>query len=344
MSSFLGSETKYFYSLTPDVIDNALLFLGIKPSGRTLALNSLENRVYNVEVQTKMLEEFNEMFVGAYSMDQVVIKFYRPGRWSKDAILEEHQSLKQLFNLDLPVVPALSVDNETLFQEKTTGLFYAVFPKVLGRLKDEFQENEVAQLGRLLARVHRGLDFLAPYKSRGSLNPKGVLEESCDVIQGFQPIPSQLKESFLHLARQLALSLDVNLQHLKSQRIHGDVHRGNLIWNHHGPFLMDFDDSIQGPVEQDLWLLVPGDEELDQKLNLKFLNSYNEFAGTNVYLSKQVKESLRSLRIIRYVAWITKRYEDPFFIKMFPHFLSHGFWEQQVLTLKEQLAALLDNY
>lgn len=342
MSSFLGQETKYFYSLTPEVIDASLLKIGIKPIGRTMALNSLENRVYNVEVNEPTLRQFNEVFERAYSEDQVVIKFYRPGRWSKDAILEEHQTLNQLYALELPVVTPFSFKSETLFQDETTGLYYAVFPKVFGRLKDEFQKEEVAQLGRLIARVHKALEILRPYQNRGALNPKGVLEESIIVFESDKNIPIQLKESFVTLIRQLAPYLENNIIHLKSQRIHGDVHRGNLIWNHHGPFLMDFDDSIQGPIEQDLWLLVPGDEEFDQILNSILMESYNQFSGNNLVLSKKLKESLRTLRIIRYVAWIAKRYEDPFFVKMFPHFLSHGFWEQHILTLKEQLSLITE--
>lgn len=342
MSGFIGKETKYFYNLTPDAIDLALKSMGIRPVGRTMALNSLENRVYSVEINSADLKltEYQMDFDKGFSTDQVVVKFYRPGRWGKDAIQEEHQSLKHLSSMEIPVVTPIEFQNETFFKEESTGLFFAVFPKVIGRLKDELNSQEVEQLARLLARVHQSMSYLAPYKHRGELSVKHFIEDYCEIILNYGHASKSLRESFIHLANNLKVYIERSLQNLAVQRIHGDVHRGNVMWNHHGPFLMDFDDSLQGPIEQDLWLMIPGVDEEDQKLNKVFLETYCDYTQKNILLSRNTIESLRSLRMIRFVGWITTRYEDPFFVKMFPHFLTDGFWEQQVLNLKEQWSLL----
>lgn len=342
MSGFLGTETKYFYTLTPEVIDQALESISMQPIGRTMALNSLENRVYSVEVKASdiNLTEYQTGFDRAFALDQVVIKFYRPGRWSFDAIAEEHQTLRHLSSLEIPVVTPIEYCEKTFFKEETTGLFFSVFPKVIGRLKDEINKQEAEQLGRLLARVHQGLSYLKPYKHRGELSVTHFIDEYCEFLKTFDKAPKSLRESFVHLANSLKIHIELTLKHLPQQRIHGDVHRGNVMWNHHGPFLMDFDDSLQGPVQQDLWLMVPGVDEEDKVLNKVFLESYCEFTQKNLVLDRKLIESLRTLRMVRFVGWIAKRYEDPFFEKMFPHFLTDGFWEQQVLGLKEQWSLL----
>ena len=341
---FLGKETKYFYNLTPEVIDQALLSIGIRPIGRTIVLNSLENRVYSVEIKSAdlVLTEYQEGFDKAFALDQVVVKFYRPGRWSADAIAEEHQSLRHLSSLEIPVVTPIEFKGETFFKEVTTNLYFAVFPKVIGRLKDELNIQEVQQLSRLLARVHQGLHYLAPYKHRGILSVEHFIDEYCNFLKTFDSAPKYLKDAFVQLGNNLKVFINYNLQNLTQQRIHGDVHRGNVMWNHHGPFLMDFDDSLSGPVEQDLWLMVPGVDEEDIILNKAFVETYTEYTQRSVQLNRKVVESLRTLRMVRFVGWIAKRYEDPFFVKMFPHFLSDGFWEQQVLGLKEQWSLLQD--
>ena len=165
MSGFLGQETKYFYNLTPEVIDQSLISIGIRPIGRTIPLNSLENRVYSVEVRAAdlSLTEYQAGFDRAFAADQVVVKFYRPGRWSSEAIAEEHQSLRHLSSMEIPVVTPIEFQEKTFFKEESTGLFFAVFPKVIGRLKDELNKQETEQLARLIARVHQGLSYLEPY-------------------------------------------------------------------------------------------------------------------------------------------------------------------------------------
>jgi Ser/Thr protein kinase RdoA (MazF antagonist) len=344
MSGFLGQETKYFYSLTPEVIDQALISIGIQPVGRTLALNSLENRVYNVEVKSAQpfFNEYQESFNEAFSKDQVVIKFYRPGRWSADAIAEEHQSLSHLCSMEIPVVTPFLKEEESFFKEKETGLFFAVFPKVIGRLKDELNKSEVEQLARLVARVHQGLKYLSFYKHRGVLSVEHFIDEYCDFLKTFDQAPKTLKDSFVQLASNLKPLIQFQLKALSTQRIHGDIHRGNVMWNSFGPFLMDFDDSLTGPIEQDLWLMIPGRDEEDKVLNNCFLETYREYTQTTPNMNRFVVESLRTLRMVRFVGWIAKRYEDPFFNRMFPQFLTDGFWEQQVLGLKEQWSLLQD--
>jgi len=328
-------ETKYFYELTPEVIDRALLVKGFRPSGRVFALNSLENRVYEVEVFK------NDLLVSPFSSESVVVKFYRPGRWAKTSIEEEHFFLHELRDLEIPVISPLKIEGQSLFECPTTGFYYAIFPKIRGRLKDELTNVEIEQIGRLLGRIHNA-GASNSFVSRPIFNPQNYIEAHFETLAHADFLPQTTVEHYLMVAKQLSTMIIPSFQHLSMQRIHGDLHRGNILWTMDGPWVLDFDDTVTGPKEQDLWLLLPGRDEhsiVEQEL---FWKAYHLMAREEVMLSRFTIEALRSIRMIHFNGWIAKRFKDPTFQKTYSAFDTQNYWEGQLLDLKEQLGQLQD--
>lgn len=335
MSSLGDLETKYFYALTPEVIDQALIVKGFRPSGRVFALNSLENRVYEVEVFK------HELLVSPYSLESVVVKFYRPGRWSKEALEEEHSFLWELRELEIPVIAPLMIEGKSLFECPTTGFFYAIFPKMRGRLKDELHPEEIEQIGRMIGRIHNAGAAQA-FKSRPVFNPQNYIEAHFETLSKADFLPPTTVEHYLSVARQLSGLITPSFQHFQNQRIHGDLHRGNIIWTSDGPWIVDFDDCVFGPKEQDLWLLLPGRDEHSRGEQELFMKGYHSMARENVHLSLYTIEALRSIRMIHFNGWIARRWQDPTFKKTYSAFDTQNYWETQLLDIKEQLGQLQD--
>lgn len=319
-------ETKYFYALTPEVIDNSLVIKGFRPSGRVLALNSLENRVYEVEVAGR---------------DNLIVKFYRPGRWSKNAILEEHRFLFELTELEISVVAPLQIENESLFTCPLTGFFYAIFPKIRGRLKDELDKEEIKQIGRMIARIHNAGSTLK-FKDRPIFLPENYIDSHFETLRSNENLPKTLVVHYLTMANQLSSFIKPQFNHFKLQCIHGDLHRGNILWTNTGPMIVDFDDSVTGPRIQDLWLLLPGRDEYSRKDQELFLESYHTMARETISLTPFMVESLRSIRMIHFNGWIARRFSDPTFKRVYSHFESANYWETQLLDIKEQVGILQD--
>jgi Ser/Thr protein kinase RdoA (MazF antagonist) len=335
MNSVWDQETKYFYALTPEVIDRSLEFLGFRPSGRTFALNSLENRVYEVEVRN------HPLLTPPFSPDCVIVKFYRPGRWSREAIGEEHQFLWELKGHGIPVIAPLEIDGETLRECPTTGFFYTLFPKMRGRLKDELLPEEIEQIGRLTGRIHN-VGASGEFHHRPVFHPKNYIDVHFEHLKSVDYLPATIVSHYLQLAAQLSSMITPYLDQLKFQRIHGDLHRGNIIWNAEGPWIVDFDDCAWGPREQDLWPLLPGRDEYSRKDQELFAKAYHSMAKEEVNLTEFMVESLRAMRIIHFNGWISKRWQDPSFKHSFSAFESESYWENQLLDLKEQIGYLQD--
>ncbi len=335
MSTLGDLETKYFYDLTPEVIDQALLVKGLRPSGRVFALNSLENRVYEVEVFQ------NSLLAVPFSTESVVVKFYRPGRWSKAAIQEEHSFLHELRELEIPVIAPLMIDGLSLFECPTTGFLYAIFPKMRGRLKDELNKEEIEQIGRLLGRIHNA-GAAGSFSERPIFNPQNYIEAHFETLQKADFLPQTTVEHYLMVARQLSAMITPSFQHFHNQRIHGDLHRGNILWTMDGPWVVDFDDCVTGPKEQDLWLLLPGRDEHSQEDQELFWKAYHSMAREEVMLSRFSIEALRSIRMIHFNGWIARRFKDPTFQKTYSAFDTQNYWETQLLDIKEQLGQLQD--
>ncbi|MBF0299173.1 MAG: serine/threonine protein kinase [Oligoflexia bacterium] len=338
-NSIWDQETKYFYALTPEVIDNSLVIRGMRPSGRVFALNSLENRVYEVEINRhSILQE-------PFSTESVITKFYRPGRWSREAIKEEHAFLLELSAQEIPVIAPLVFDGETLFECPLTGFYHAHFPKIRGRLKDELNIEELSWIGRLVGRIHN-VGSSHKFNHRPLFHPQNYISAHFDHLSKAEFLPTTTVKHYIMVAEQLSKLIaplfNADNNNFTNQCIHGDLHRGNILWTVDGPWVVDLDDCAIGPREQDLWLLLPGRDEYSLKDQEIFLDAYLSISKEGIYLNRFIIEALRSIRMIHFNGWIAKRWADPVFKKIYSSFDSQSYWETQLLDLKEQLSHIQD--
>jgi Ser/Thr protein kinase RdoA (MazF antagonist) len=329
-----GKDTQHFHSLTPDHVLAAAETRGKRLTGRVQALNSLENRVYDVELARA--EDFGKGF----SPTNVILKFYRPGRWSKEQILEEHGFLNTLIEFEVPVVAPLEFNGTTLHLHPETNLWFTLFPKVQGRLKDELVKDEIDQVGRLIGRIHN-IGSMNPFMHRLALTPLTFIEYSRQELARLKPVEHMSFQHYLVLLEQLEKLLTPIFKHLPVQRLHGDFHRGNIVWTAAGPMAVDFDDCLTGPIEQDLWLLFPGLDEDSQKEKERFLDAYKEMTRkTSINLG--LTEGLRTMRMVHFNAWIAKRWDDHSFQRIFPQFPTPSYWDQQLIDMRIQLGLIQD--
>lgn len=330
--------TQFFYDLTPDRVLDAVESTGLVCTGRALALNSMENRVYEVEIE---LEDGRPKRSPSDAFR--IAKFYRPGRWSQQQILEEHRFLQDLANEEIPVVAPLTfADGSTLRQMPGTAddvcIWYAVFPKIGGRSPEELVDDQIARVGRLLARMHNvGAAGSAPH--RLELTPETYGRKNLAYLQDGGFIPLELAAAYRDTVQRICDIGEDWFEGVRLQRIHGDGHFGNLLWGPTGPFWVDFDDMVRGPVVQDLWLIMPGrDEWACRQLNT-LLDAYDQMRPFD---RKQLRliEVLRALRFVHFSAWIARRWQDPAFPRSFPHFGTIRYWQEQLADLREQLQIL----
>ncbi len=315
--------TDFFFRLTPDWVLRAVEAGGFRPTGHCSALTCLENRVYDVRLED-----------GSH----VVAKFYRPGRHRREAILEEHRFLADLRDAEIPVcAPLPFADGETLHEVE--GIHYAVWHRTGGRSPDEFRDEEVEVLGRLLARIHNvGAAGLAPERARldsetGALAPLRLLEE-----RGF--LPPQCARRYRAAVEEVAALYDAWSEGVPLQRIHGDCHVGNLLHGSEGWFFLDFDDFVVGPAVHDVWMLLPGRDALARRQREILISAYRQFRDFDDRWMRLV-EPLRAFRFVSYPAWIARRWEDPAFPAAFPHFGTAQYWESETRDLEEQVGRLL---
>jgi Ser/Thr protein kinase RdoA (MazF antagonist) len=320
-------DTEFFFSLSPERILESVERAGFYCTGRVLALNSMENRVYEVEIETGDVRVPSDRFK--------IAKFYRPGRWSGKQILEEHDFLGELAGAEIPVVAPLHFsDGSTLGVVAGTGIFYALFPKRGGRSPDELLADDFAQLGRLIGRVHTvGGAKNAQHRLRldcesYALSPSRYLCEA-----GF--IPQAMRQAWVETVNRICEITQPWLDETAYQRIHGDCHLGNLIRNAQGLTLVDFDDFVTGPCVQDLWLFMPGTGEEDRRRWETLLDGYGQMRRFDKRELRLI-EPLRALRYVRYCAWIAKRWNDPAFPRYFPAFGTDSFWREKLEDLIEQ--------
>ncbi len=313
-----------YYALGPDDVLDALEQLGFPCDGRLLELNSYENRVYQV---------------GLEDAEPVVVKFYRPGRWSDAAIQEEHSFSRELADRDVPVIAPLDVQGGSLHHHG--GFRLAVYPRRGGRAPELDRADHRVWLGRFLGRLH-AVGAVAPFRHRPRLElAQG--REAVDYVLANDLVPGFLMEAYRStvddLMDRLARVWDRGSQ-VPWIRLHGDCHPGNILWTDAGPHFVDLDDALSGPPIQDLWMLLSGDrQEMTLQLSdiLEGYEDFFEFDPVQLHLV----EALRTLRIIRHATWLARRWDDPAFPKAFPWFGEPRFWEDHVLSLREQ-AALLD--
>jgi Ser/Thr protein kinase RdoA (MazF antagonist) len=327
-----GNETRHFHLLTPDHVMAAVESLGKRLTGRNMALNSLENRVYDVE-----LAQSEDMGPG-FSKQNVIVKFYRPGRWSKEQIQEEHTFLNTLTEFEVPVCPPLEVKGQTVLLNEETNLYYALFPKVMGRLKDEFNKEETEQAGRLIGRIHN-IGSMGTFTHRLSLSPTTFIKKSAEALTDTKVVDHPSFNYYISLLPQLEALITPMISHLPVQRLHGDFHRGNIVWTSAGPIAVDFDDCLTGPIEQDLWLLNAGTDEESLKERDHFLSAYREMTRKD-HLRMDLTEVFRAMRMVHFNAWIAKRWEDHSFKRIFPQFSSAGYWDNQLVDLRVQISQI----
>ncbi len=331
MQATPGSELPYA-DLTPDVVLNALDSAGLVTTGSLLALNSYENRVFQVGVEA---EDGHSGFV--------VAKFYRPGRWSDRQILEEHAFTAELAEAEVTAVPPLRLRNRTLNQFE--GFRFAVFPRRGGRapLLDDPQVLE--WIGRFLGRLHsvgRGRAF----ESRPALDIASFGREPRDYLMAHDWLPAELRDVYAGVSQQaldqVAYAFD-RAGDVAAIRLHGDVHEGNVLWydglTERGPHFVDFDDARSGPAVQDLWMLLGADRSEQTKRLSDLLAGYEDFSDFD-RRELHLVEALRTLRLIHYAAWIARRWQDPAFPAAFPWFNTPRYWEDRILELREQVAAM----
>ena len=312
-----------FASLTPDLVLDAVESLGYLSDARVLALNSYENRVYQVGIEGEA---------------PLIAKFYRPQRWSDAAIREEHQFSAELAALDIPVVAPLQRDGSSLFEH--AGFRFALFPRRGGRAPEPGNLDQLYRLGQLLGRLH-AVGALRPFEDREALTAASFGHASLETLLDGRFIPRSLLAAYESVARDLLKRLDALFAAHPAQaiRLHGDCHPGNLLCRDESFHIVDLDDCRMGPAVQDLWMMLAGSREERLGQLAELIEGYQEFHDFD---SRELPliEGLRSLRLMHYSAWLARRWDDPAFPQSFPWFGSERYWGEQILTLREQLAAL----
>jgi len=320
----MSSSTPYA-DLTPDVVLDAVDSVGHLTDGRILALNSYENRVYQLGLDD-----------GSF----VVAKFYRPERWTDAGILEEHAFALELCEHEIPVVaPLVAGDGESLHEHG--GFRFAVFARQGGRWPELSRAEEREWMGRFLGRIH-AVGARAGFEHRRALSSGWLGHDAVDAILQSDWLPEHLTESYRAVTEQLLARIERQLAETgetEKLRIHGDCHPGNVLWTDAGPHFVDLDDCMTGPAVQDLWLFLSGSREERTVLLKDLLEGYSQFRDFD-YRELSLVEALRGLRMLHHTAWIARRWLDPAFPRAFPWFESNKYWEEHVLALKEQLAVL----
>jgi len=310
VSGVAGEPGATFFALTPDRVLDAVEVGGLRCTGRCLPLRAFENRVYEVELEDER---------------RLVVKFYRPGRWSRETILDEHAFLADLTAAEVPAVAPIDLGTGATLSE-IEGIYYAAFPKVRGRSLDELDAENRRRIGRTIGRMHAvGASRDAPKRPR--LDVKRYIFEPLEVLMAGRFIPEGLAPRYRDVAVRIAEAAAKVLATARVQRIHGDLHWGNILWTP-DPLLVDFDDSAVGPPVQDLWLLARGNSEEARKLREDVLEGYQlfrEFDRSTLALC----EPLRAMRIIHMSGWIARRWDDPSFPPAFPMFRNHNYWNQE---------------
>jgi len=315
-----------YQNLTPDRILNAVESLGLRCDGRLLALNSYENRVYQVGIEES---------------PPVIAKFYRPLRWTDEAILEEHRFTLELAERELPVVAPL-VDQTGRTLHEFEGFRFTISPRQPGRAPELDDSDTLAWMGRFIGRIH-AVGAIEPFAHRPTISIEtfGVEPYRYIIANGF--IPPDLEVAYLSTvedALQRVRAAFARAEPVSLIRLHGDCHPGNVLWSDTGPHFVDFDDCRMGPAVQDIWMLLSGDRAAMTRQLSDFMEGYQEFHDFNPRELLLV-EALRTLRLIHYSGWLAQRWSDPAFPASFPWFNTQHYWQDQVLALREQ-AALMD--
>ncbi|TJZ78853.1 serine/threonine protein kinase [Chitiniphilus eburneus] len=325
MTDIVSADTPHAYAaLTPDCVLDAVESVGIAVNGSQFPLNSYENRVYQVGIE---------------DAQPLIAKFYRPGRWSDAQILEEHTFANELAEREIPMVAPLAIDGVTLFGH--AGFRFALFPRRGGRAPELDNRDTLEWLGRFIGRIH-AVGAISPFAHRPALTPETfghaprayLLEHGfipADLLPAYESVSAQALEGVAHCYARAG--------NVATLRLHGDVHPGNVLWTPDGPHFVDLDDARTGPAIQDLWMLLSGERE-ERVVQLADVlagyEDFHEFDARELHLV----EALRTLRLIHYAGWLAQRWDDPAFPHAFPWFNSQRYWQEHILALREQVAAM----
>ncbi len=324
MTRTLDNPALAYANLQPVHIFEPLEQLEFRCDGRFLALNSYENRVYQVGIEDDR---------------PIVAKFYRPGRWSDDAILEEHSFSIELASAEIPVVAPLRLGDATLHH---AGPFrFAVYPCHGGRAPELDDLDLLRQLGRLVARIHQ-VGAADEFHHRPFIDIDSYGYGSVDFLLDNNFIPAELCPAYESVAEEVFAAVTACVERAgrcSEIRLHADFHPGNVLVDEGRLHIVDLDDARTGPAVQDLWMFLSGDRDEQVPQLDALLAGYTEFRDFNAR-ELHLVEALRSLRIMHYAAWIARRWDDPAFKMAFPWFDSHRYWEEHVLALREQLALM----
>lgn len=316
-----------YAGLDPDTLLDAVESLGLACDGRILALNSYENRVFRIGIEDDA---------------PLVAKFYRPGRWTREAVLEEHAFAHELADAELPVVAPLRIDGDTLHH--WSGFDFALFPLRGGRAPEAGDRATLVRLGTLLGRLH-AVGARGRFAHRGALTPTSHGREPLAFLLAGDWMPRELAGNVARIGQALLDAVEARWAQVDPRpliRLHGDFHLGNLLWRDDSAHIVDLDDCLTGPAVQDMWMLLPGDGSEDDALREALLEGYTAFRDFDP-AEWLLVEPLRALRLVHYHAWVARRWHDPAFPAAFPWFGERRHWEGFLTQLQEQLARLVDD-
>jgi len=311
-----------FLSLTPDKVLTAVEAAGLRCNPVCYPLNSFENRVYEVELEDR---------------SRIIAKFYRPGRWSREQILEEHQFLLDLEAAEIPVCPVRPFpDGGTLTSQD--GIYYSLAERRGGRAPDELDDTAVERLGMLVGRMHAvAAQRDAPHRYR--LDADTFVRRNVAWLAEHDTVPGRLRERYFAAAGEVAETLDAMLEGVETHRVHGDLHLGNLLYRDGVINVLDFDDMAVGPAVQDLWLALPARDADARRQHQVFLEGYERFCLFDRSTLRLI-EPLRALRMIHFATWLARRWHDPIFPATWPQFGDDDYWQRETADLEEQVRAI----
>ena len=314
-----------YAELSPVAVLEAVESLGYETDARMFPLNSYENRVYQV---------------GVVGKPSIIVKFYRPERWTNEQILEEHSYTQELVDLEIPVVPPIDfTDGGTL--QQCNNFRFSVFEQFLGRPPELDNLDNLLVMGRFVGRIH-AVGALHEFKHRIELTAERFSVQSRQFLLENDFLSRDMRPAYETLSQDLVDKIQQRFAdhgEVQKLRIHGDCHPGNVLWKDETPNFVDFDDTMTGPAIQDLWMMLSGDRNQRQAQLLELAEGYNEFHNFRAS-ELELVEAMRTMRLMNYAAWLARRWEDPAFPKSFPWFNTERYWAEHIQELREQLFLL----
>ncbi|MCP4659938.1 MAG: serine/threonine protein kinase [bacterium] len=314
--------TDLFLSLTPQKVLEAVEASGLRCRPVCYPLNSFENRVYEVELEDR---------------SRIVAKFYRPGRWSAEQIQEEHDFLAELDAEEVPVCTIRPFDDGGTLK-RIDHIYYCVSDRRGGRALDELDDHTVERLGMFAARMHN-VGARRPARHRLRLTADSYIREAVAWLRENGDLPAHLRSRYFDTALAIADAADRLMEGVATHRIHGDLHLGNMLFRDRRLRVLDFDDMVTGPAVQDLWLALPGRDRDSDRRRQRFIAAYEQLRAFDRTTLRLI-EPLRGMRMVRYAAWLARRWHDPAFKAGWPQFGTDEYWERETEDLVEQLAAV----